>query len=141
MEQLRIIRIALQIGDLHAACDGSFDVDYGSTVWCIGGNGAIIIDISILPIGSDTMDATRCALGRVFIILRIIACLTAYYELNGGKIGLRYECGGELKRTLVYWKKFKTQFVSCIYLDIANSINTMFRIVFFDAIDNHVPRN
>ena len=46
--------------ELHAVCDGSIDKGYGTPAWCIHGNGSIIRGLNIVPLGSDTLDPTRC---------------------------------------------------------------------------------
>ena len=47
---------SLQQGDLRAVCDGSFDVGYGTTAWCLDGDVYIVRGINIAPIGSDTLE-------------------------------------------------------------------------------------
>ena len=61
-DHLQAIVVSLQKCDLRAVCDGSFNDTYGSAAWCIDGDGAIIGGVTIVPVGSDTLDSTRCEL-------------------------------------------------------------------------------
>ena len=49
---------ALTNGELRAVCDGSYDIGYGTSGWCIDGSSAIMRGVNIVPIGSDSLDAT-----------------------------------------------------------------------------------
>lgn len=63
---LPAILASLQRRDLRAVCDASFDSGYGSAAWCIDGNGYIAQGMNIVPIVSDTLDATRCELAGIY---------------------------------------------------------------------------
>ena len=67
-------------------CDGSFDVGYGTSGWCIDGNGAIIRGVNIVPIGSDTLGVTRCELAVMYTVLRITECIAQYHEITSRQI-------------------------------------------------------
>ena len=126
-------------GDLRAFCDGSFDLGYVTVSWCIDSNWTSIRGVTIVPIGSDSIDAKRCELGGIYTILQIVECVNKYDELIIGKIELGYDCEGGLKRTLLRWKIFKTQFVSGSHLYLVSSINTIIKIVRFEVIGRHIP--
>lgn len=64
----------LTSGELRAVCDGSFDVGYGPSGWCIDGVSFILRGVNIVPIGSDSLDANRCELAGTYTLLRIAEC-------------------------------------------------------------------
>ena len=141
MEQFITIFTALQNGVLRAVCDGSFDVDYVTVAWCIYGIRTIIRGVNIVSIGSYTMESIIFELGGVYTIIRVMECLTNYYELAGGKIELGCDYEGGLKRILLYRRILKPQFFSGSHLDLVNSINAIIMLIPLEVIDRHVPGN
>ena len=57
--------ITYKKGNLRSVCDGSFDPGYGTSAWCIDGDGSIIRGVNMVPIDNDTMDTTRCELAGI----------------------------------------------------------------------------
>ena len=92
---------ALVRGDLRAVCDGSFDIGYGTSGWCIDGCSAIMRGVNIVPIGSDSLDATRCELAGIYTVLRILECLSTFHNDAAGSVEVGCDCEGGLKRTLL----------------------------------------
>ena len=71
---------------IRAVCDGSFDDSYGTSGWCIDSSGAIIRGVNIVPLGSGSLDATRCELGGIYTVLRITECLASFHNITNGSI-------------------------------------------------------
>ena len=120
-------------------CDGSFDIGYGTAGWCIDGSSAILRGVNRVPIGSDSLDATRCELAGIYTVLRIIECLAAFHNIPHGSVEVGCDCEGGLKRTLLRKKIQKWNYVNGSHLDLINPINKICSKVKFNIVGRHVP--
>ena len=102
---------------IRDVCDGSFDDGYGTSGWCINSIGVIIRGVNIVQLGSGSLDATRCELGGIYTILRIIECLASFNNITNGSIEIGCDCEGGLKRTLLRKKVLTHNYVNkmCFY--------------------------
>ena len=130
---------SLTNGTIRAVCDGSFDIGYGTAGWCIDGNNAILRGVNLVPIGGDSLDATRCELAGIYTVLRIIECLATFHNISHGSVEVGCDCEGGLKRTLLRKKIKKWNYVNGSHLDLINPINKICSKVKFNIIGRHVP--
>lgn len=101
---------------------GSFDQWYGTTAWCIDGDGSIIMGVNVVPIGSDILDTTKCKLAGIFAILRIPECMVQYFNLNEASIEVGFECKSGFNRTLLSIDKTPLYYTTGLYLNLINTI-------------------
>ena len=135
---LQAIVTSLQQGNLRAVCDGSFDAYYGSAAWCIDGDGAIMRGVNLVPIGSDTMDATRCELAGIYTILRIIECIIQYFHIETASIEIGSDCESGLNRTLLNTDSTPLYYVNSSHLDMINAINHITRTSILTIKGRHI---
>ena len=124
---------------MSAVCDGSFDDDYSSAAWYIDGDGAIIRGVNIVPVGSDTLDATRCELAGIYTILRIIEYIIQYFSIENASIEIGSDCEGGLKRTLLNTDTTPLYYTNGSHLDMINAINHIRRTSVLKIKGRHIP--
>ena len=130
---------SLQRGDLQAVYDSSFDSGYGSAAWCIDGNGSVIRGVNIVPIDSDTLDATQCELAGIYIIMRLVEYMIQYFVLKTASIAILSNCEEELKWTLLSTDKPPLYYVNGSHLDLINAINHIRRTSILQIRWLHIP--
>lgn len=62
---------SLRHRNLRAVCNGFFNSGYSTSAWCLEGDGSVARGVNIVPIVSNTINATRCELSGIYTILRI----------------------------------------------------------------------
>ena len=129
---------ALRNGELRAVCDGSYDIGYGTSGWFIDGSSAIMRGVNIVPIGSDSLDATRCELAGIYTVLRILECFAIFHNITSGKVEIGCDYEGGLKRTLLREKYIKYNYTNSSYLDLINPINKINSTAQFQIVGRHV---
>ena len=138
-EHLQAIVGSLQQGDLRAVYDGSFDNHYDSAAWCVDDDGAIIRGVNLVPVGSNTLDATRCELVGIYTILRIIECIIQYFHIETTSIEIGSDCESGLNKTLLNTDTTPSYYVNGSHLDIVNAINHICRISILKIQGCHIP--
>ena len=104
-----------------------FDSRYGNSACCIDGDGSILRRVNIVPIGSDTLDATCCELADIYSILQITECIIAYYNIGEAHVELGCDREGGLTRTLLNINNTPLRYVNGSHLDLINSTNDIKR--------------
>lgn len=121
-QYLPTIVSSLKQGDLRVIYDSSFNDGYGTIIWCLDGGGCIVRGLNIVPIGSDTLDATRYKLAGIYTILRIIQCMVQYFKLDEAVIEVGSDCKSDIDCTLLTTYKIPFYYTNGSYLDLINAI-------------------
>ena len=93
----------------------------------------------MVPIGSDTLDATRCELAGMYTILRIVECMVQYFNIEDAAIEISSDCESGLNRTLLNNDKTPLYYAHGSHLDFINAINHIRKHSIIKIKGRHIP--
>ena len=93
---------------------------------------------NLVPVGSDTLNATRCELSGIYTILCIIECIIQYFHIESASIEIGKDCESGLNNILINTDTKPLYYVNDSHLDIVNSLNYICRTSILKIQGRHI---